>query len=84
MRFAITDRDILDSILINDYADEEEETDEESNEVLPEEPKLLEIAYLIELLECRSLFDNSGGEKDNHDDDDDDDDDDGKLFLWYG
>ena len=39
--------------LINDYADEEEETDE---------PKLSEIAYLIELLECRSLFDNSGGE----------------------
>ena len=80
MRFAITVRDILDSI-INDYADEEEETDEESNEVLPEKPKLLEIAYLIELLECRSLFDNRGGEKDNHDDDGDDD---GELFLWYG
>ena len=28
----------------------------------PKKPKLLEIAHAIELLECWSLFDNSGGE----------------------
>ena len=49
---AITDREILDSILINDYADEEEEIDEESNDVPPEKPKLSEIAHPIESLEC--------------------------------
>ena len=38
---AITDREIPDSILINDYAEEEEETDEESNDVLPENPKTI-------------------------------------------
>ena len=59
---SITDRVILDSILINDYAEEEEETDEGSNDVSPEKPKLSEIAHAIELLECWSLFDNSGGE----------------------
>ena len=57
----MTDREILDSILINDYAEEEEETDEESNDVAPEKPKLSKIAHAIELLECWSLFDNSGG-----------------------
>ena len=30
--------------------------------MLPEKPKLSEIAHAIELLECWSLFDNSGGE----------------------
>ena len=59
---AITDREILDSILINDYAEKEEETDEESNDVPPEKPELSEIADTIELRECWSLFDNSGGE----------------------
>ena len=37
---ALTDREILDSILIKDYAEEEEETDEESNYVPSEKPKL--------------------------------------------
>ena len=55
---AITDREILDSILINDYAEEEEETNEESNDV----PKLSEIAHAIELLECWFNFDNGGSE----------------------
>ena len=59
---SITDRVILDSILINDYAEEEEETDEGSNDVSPEKPKLSEIAHAVELLECWSLVDNSGGE----------------------
>ena len=59
---AITDREILDSILINDYAEEEEETNEESNDVPTKKPKLSEIAHAIELLECWSLFGNSGGE----------------------
>ena len=57
---AITDREILDSILINDYAEEEEETGEESKTHPPEKPKLSEIAHEIESLECWSLFDNSG------------------------
>ena len=55
---AITDREILDS----DYAEEEEETDEESNNAPSEKPKLSEIAHEIELLEFWSLFDNSGGQ----------------------
>ena len=59
---AITDREILDSILINDYAEEEEETNEESNDVPTKKPKLSEIAHAVELLECWSLFGNSGGE----------------------
>ena len=59
---AITDRETLDSILINDYAEKEEETDEQSNDVPPEKPELSEIADTIELRECWSLFDNSGGE----------------------
>ena len=58
---AITDREILDSILIDDYAEEEEETDKESNNVSPKKPKLSEIVHAVELLECWSLFDNSGG-----------------------
>ena len=58
---AITDWEILDSILINDYA-EWEETDEESNDVPPEERTLSEIAYAVELLQCWSLFEKSGGE----------------------
>ena len=56
---AITDREILDSILINDYAEEEEETDEEPSDAPPEKPKLTEIANAIELLEYWSPFDNS-------------------------
>ena len=59
---AITYRKILDSILINDYAEEKEETDEELKVVAPEKPKLSEIAHEIELLECWSLFHNSGSE----------------------
>ena len=62
---AITDQEIVDFILIiliNNYAEEEEETDEESNDMPPEKPKLSEIAHAIELLECWSLFDNSGDE----------------------
>ena len=45
---AITDREILVSILINDYAEKEEETDEESNDVSPKKLKLSEIAHAIE------------------------------------
>ena len=59
---AITAREILDSILTNDYAQNKEETDEESNYITPQKPKLSEIAHAIELLECWSLFGNSGGE----------------------
>ena len=59
---AITDRQILDSILIKNYDEEEEDTDEESKDMPPEKPKLLEIANATELLECWSLFDNSGAE----------------------
>ena len=59
---AITAREILDSILTNDYAQNKEETDEESNYITPEKPKLSEIAHAIELLECWSLFGSSGGE----------------------
>ena len=59
---AITAREILDSILTNDYAQNKEETDEESNYITLEKPKLSEIAHAIELLECWSLFGNSGGE----------------------
>ena len=59
---AITDRQILDSILIKSYDEEEEDTDEESKDMPPEKPKLLEIANATELLECWSLFDNSGAE----------------------
>ena len=58
---AITDWEILDSILINDYA-EWEETDEESNDVPPEKRTLSEIAYAVELLQCWSLFEKSGDE----------------------
>ena len=59
---AITDRQILDSILIKNYDEEEEDRDEESKDMPPEKPKLLEIANATELLECWSLFDNSGAE----------------------
>ena len=47
---AITDREILGSILIK-----------ESNDEPPEKSKLLEIPHAVELLECRSFFDNNGG-----------------------
>ena len=57
---AITNREIVNSILINNYAKEEEETDEESNDKPPKKPKLSESAHAIELLECWSLFDNNG------------------------
>ena len=59
---AMTDREIADSISINDYAEAKEETDEESNDVPPKKPKLSDIAHAIDLLECWSLFDNSGCE----------------------
>ena len=60
---AMTDQEILDSILINDLAEEgEEETDEESNDIPPEKPKLAEVAHAIDLLERWSLFDKNGGE----------------------
>ena len=52
----------MDSILINNYSEEEEEADEESNDVSPKKPKFSEIAHVIELLECWSIFNNSGGE----------------------
>ena len=61
---AITDQEILDSILIKDLAaeKEEEETEEESSDVPPEKPKLAEAAHAIDLLERWSLFDKNGGE----------------------
>ena len=61
---AMTDQEILDSILINNLAEEEEEedTEEESSDVPPEKPKLAEVAHAIDLLECWSLFDKNGGE----------------------
>ena len=59
----MTDQEILDSILINDLAEEEEEeTEEESSDVPPEKPKLAEVAHAIDLLERWSLFDKNGGE----------------------
>ena len=57
---AVTNREILDSILINDYVGEEEETNEDPSDVPPEKPKLSEIPHAVELLECWSLFDNGG------------------------
>ena len=49
---AMTDQEILYSILINDLAEEEEEeTEEESSAVPPEKPKLAEVAHAIYLLE---------------------------------
>ena len=61
---AMTDQEILDSILINDLAEEEEEeeTKEESSDVPPEKPKLAEVAHAIDLLERWSLFNKNGGE----------------------
>ena len=61
---AMTDQEILDSILINDLAEEEEEeeTEEESSDVPPEKPKLAEVAHAIDLLERWSLFDKNRGE----------------------
>ena len=65
---AMTDQEILDSVLSNYCAEEEEEKDEESeaNDVPHEKPKLSEVAGAIELLECWSLFENSGGETGSH------------------
>ena len=49
---AMTDQEILDSILINDLAEEEEEeTEEESSNAPPEKPKSAEVAYAIDLFE---------------------------------
>ena len=61
---AMTDQEILDFVLSNDCAEEEEEKDKESevNDVPPKKPKLSEITGAIELLECWFLFDNSRGE----------------------
>ena len=55
----MTDQEILDSILINDLAEEEEEAEEESSDLPPEKPKLAEVAHAIDLLERWSLFDKS-------------------------
>ena len=55
---ATTDQEILDSVIINDLAEEEEE----SSDVPPEKPKLAEVAHAIDLLERWSLFDKNGGE----------------------
>ena len=52
----------MDYILINDYAEKEKKADKESNDMPPEKPKLSEIEYAIELLECWSHFDNSGSQ----------------------
>nr|XP_047126065.1 uncharacterized protein LOC124807767 [Hydra vulgaris] len=57
---AITDREILDSILINNCAEVDEEIDEDSNNLPPVKPKLSEVACAIELIECWSLFENNG------------------------
>ena len=60
---AMTDQEILDSIFINDLAEEEEEeTEEESSDVPPEKPILAEVAHAIDLLERWSLFNKNGGE----------------------
>ena len=59
---AMTDQEILDSILMNDLAEEEKETEEESSDVPPEKPKLAEVAHAVDLLERWSLFDKNGGE----------------------
>ena len=60
---ASADQEILDSILINDLAEEEEEgTEEESSDVPPKKLKLAEVAHAIDLLEGWSLFDKNGGE----------------------
>ena len=59
---AFTDQEILDSILINDYAKEKDETDKESNDVPPKKPTLSEMVHAVELLECWTLFRDSGGE----------------------
>ena len=60
---AMTEQEILDSILINDLAEEEEEeTEEDSSDVPPEKPKLAEVAHAIDLLERSSLFDKNRGE----------------------
>ena len=55
----ITVREILDSILINNCAEVEEEIVEESNNLPPKKPKLSDIARAIELFESWSLFDNN-------------------------
>ena len=60
---AMTDQEILDSILINDLTEEaEEETEEKSSDVPLKKPKLAEVAHSIDLLERWSLFDKNGGE----------------------
>ncbi|XP_065654492.1 uncharacterized protein LOC136081130 [Hydra vulgaris] len=59
---AITDREILDSILINDCTEVDEEIDEDSNDLPPVKPKLSEVTRAIELIECWSLFENNGVE----------------------
>ena len=63
---AMTDQEILDSILINDLAEEEEEeTEEESSDVPPEKPELAEVAHARDLLERWSIFDKNEGEMRN-------------------
>ena len=62
----ITDLEILDSILIKDCAEVEEEIDEESNDLPPEKLKLSEIARAIELLECWFFLTIMASKSDNH------------------
>ena len=60
---AMTDQENLDSILINDLAEEEEEeTEEESSDVPPEKPKLADVVHAIDLFERSLLFNKNGGE----------------------
>ena len=60
----MTDQEVFDSVLSNYCAEEEEEKDEESevNYIPLEKSKLSDVAGAIELFECWSLFENSGGE----------------------
>ena len=50
---------ILDSNSINNYAEEEEETDKEWNDSSPVKLKFSEIAHAVGIFECWSLLDNS-------------------------
>ncbi|XP_065650421.1 uncharacterized protein LOC136078571 [Hydra vulgaris] len=59
---AITDQEILNSILNNDCAEVDEEIDEDSNDLPPVKSKLSEVARAIELIKCWSLFENNGVE----------------------
>ena len=53
---------IRDSILIYDFSEKEEETNKKSNDLPPKKSKLSEIPDTVELLECWSVFHNSGSQ----------------------